>query len=149
MLLTSPLANERRRLVCDIVSAATPGLRRRAASSVAFVTPANPFNGVPGSMQFFPFSDFLVHDMGSLGDGIAVATTRLSRRGREPSGQDQLADDRAALEQPMRLGSLRECEAPRYLQPQLPRLQPTEQIAGAPYALGVRRQHVPEIAAGQ
>ena len=35
-------------------------------------------------MTFFPFSDFLVHDMGSLGDGIgatgdSVATTRLMR----------------------------------------------------------------------
>ena len=35
-------------------------------------------------MTFFPFSDFLVHDMGSLGDGIGstgdtVATTRQMR----------------------------------------------------------------------
>jgi CxxC motif-containing protein (DUF1111 family) len=35
-----------------------------------FVTPSTPFNGVPGNMAFFPFSDFLVHDMGALGDGI-------------------------------------------------------------------------------
>jgi hypothetical protein len=53
-------------------------------TSGAFTTPANPFNGVPGSMQFFPFSDFLVHDMGSLGDGIgetgdSLATTRQMR----------------------------------------------------------------------
>ena len=49
-----------------------------------FVTPPTPFNGVPGNMAFFPFSDFLVHDMGSLGDGIGntgdtVATTRQMR----------------------------------------------------------------------
>ena len=50
----------------------------------ALVTPSNPFNGVPGNMSFFPFSDFLVHDMGSLGDGIGntadtVAKTRQMR----------------------------------------------------------------------
>ena len=49
-----------------------------------FVTPSAPFNGVPGSTAFFPFSDFLVHDMGSLGDGIGntgdtVAVTRQMR----------------------------------------------------------------------
>jgi CxxC motif-containing protein (DUF1111 family) len=53
-------------------------------SAVPFVTPAHPFNGVPGNTVFFPFSDFLVHDMGSLGDGIgatgdSLATTRLMR----------------------------------------------------------------------
>jgi CxxC motif-containing protein (DUF1111 family) len=51
---------------------------------VPFVTPSVPFNGVPGNMTFFPFSDFLVHDMGSLGDGIGntgdtVAKTRQMR----------------------------------------------------------------------
>jgi CxxC motif-containing protein (DUF1111 family) len=51
---------------------------------VPFVTPSAPFNGVPGNMTFFPFSDFLVHDMGSLGDGIGntgdtVAKTRQMR----------------------------------------------------------------------
>ncbi|HEX7841119.1 MAG TPA: di-heme oxidoredictase family protein [Kofleriaceae bacterium] len=50
----------------------------------ALTTPSNPFNGVPGNMSFFPFSDFLVHDMGSLGDGIgntgdSVAQTRQMR----------------------------------------------------------------------
>lgn len=49
-----------------------------------FTTPSAPFNGVPGGMDFFPFSDFLVHDMGSLGDGIgntgdSVAVTRQMR----------------------------------------------------------------------
>jgi CxxC motif-containing protein (DUF1111 family) len=52
--------------------------------AVPFVTPSNPFNGVPGNFVFFPFSDFLVHDMGSLGDGIGntgdtVAVTRQMR----------------------------------------------------------------------
>ena len=49
-----------------------------------FVTPSAPYNGVPGNFVFFPFSDFLVHDMGSLGDGIgntgdSVAKTRMMR----------------------------------------------------------------------
>jgi CxxC motif-containing protein (DUF1111 family) len=53
-------------------------------TSTAFVTPATPFNGVPGNFSFYPFSDFLVHDMGSLGDligntGDSVKQTRLMR----------------------------------------------------------------------
>jgi CxxC motif-containing protein (DUF1111 family) len=53
-------------------------------SPLPFVTPSNPFNGVPGNFVFFPFSDFAVHDMGSLGDGIGntgdtVAVTRQMR----------------------------------------------------------------------
>lgn len=53
-------------------------------TALPFVTPAQPFNGVPGNMTFFPFSDFLVHDMGSLGDrigntGDSLATTRQMR----------------------------------------------------------------------
>jgi CxxC motif-containing protein (DUF1111 family) len=49
-----------------------------------YVTPANPANGVPGNFTFRPRSDFLLHDMGSLGDligndGDSVATTRLMR----------------------------------------------------------------------
>lgn len=53
-------------------------------SVLPFVTPNTPFNGVPGGMTFFPFSDFLVHDMGTLGDGIgntgdSVAKTRQMR----------------------------------------------------------------------
>jgi CxxC motif-containing protein (DUF1111 family) len=38
----------------------------------AFETPANPPTGVPGNFTFHPFSDFLVHDMGTLGDNIGV-----------------------------------------------------------------------------
>ena len=53
-------------------------------SPVPFVTPSRPFNGVPGNFVSFPFSDFAVHDMGSLGDGIGntgdtVAATRRMR----------------------------------------------------------------------
>ena len=53
-------------------------------SAAPFVTPARPFNGVPGNFTFFPFSDFALHDMGSLGDGIGntgdpAATTRQMR----------------------------------------------------------------------
>ncbi|HEX2689678.1 MAG TPA: di-heme oxidoredictase family protein [Kofleriaceae bacterium] len=49
-----------------------------------FKTPATTPNGVPGNFTFFPFSDFLVHDMGSLGDligndGDPVHRTRLMR----------------------------------------------------------------------
>jgi CxxC motif-containing protein (DUF1111 family) len=49
-----------------------------------FITPAAPANGVPGNFAFNPFSDFLVHDMGSLGDlignyGDTVAETRRMR----------------------------------------------------------------------
>ena len=49
-----------------------------------FTTPRNPTNGVPGNFAFKPFSDFLVHDMGSLGDqignaGDSQATTRRMR----------------------------------------------------------------------
>jgi CxxC motif-containing protein (DUF1111 family) len=49
-----------------------------------FTTPSSPANGVPGGFSFKPFSDFLLHDMGSLGDrignaGDSVATTRLMR----------------------------------------------------------------------
>ena len=49
-----------------------------------FITPLRPHNGVPGLFPFRPFSDFLAHDMGALGDGIGqagdpVAQTRLMR----------------------------------------------------------------------
>jgi CxxC motif-containing protein (DUF1111 family) len=50
----------------------------------AFRTPSRPANGVPGNFAFRPFSDFLVHDMGSLGDNIgndgdSTARTRQMR----------------------------------------------------------------------
>jgi CxxC motif-containing protein (DUF1111 family) len=49
-----------------------------------YTTPAVPANGVPGNMQFFPGSDFALHDMGALGDligndGETVARTRMMR----------------------------------------------------------------------
>jgi len=49
-----------------------------------FRTPASPGNGVPGNFAFNPISDFLVHDMGALGDqignfGDSVAVTRRMR----------------------------------------------------------------------
>ncbi len=49
-----------------------------------FVTPASPPTGVPGNFSFQPFSDFLVHDMGTLGDqignaGDSLAVTRRMR----------------------------------------------------------------------
>jgi len=53
-------------------------------STATFHTPAAPGNGVPGNFAFQPFSDFLVHDMGSLGDQIGdfgdpVSVTRRMR----------------------------------------------------------------------
>ena len=50
----------------------------------AFVTPKQPTNKVPGNRKFFPFSDFLLHDMGTLGDqignaGDSLTTTRMMR----------------------------------------------------------------------
>jgi CxxC motif-containing protein (DUF1111 family) len=52
--------------------------------TTTFVTPRRPFNGVPGNFAFNPYSDFLVHDMGSLGDrigetGDSKPQTRLMR----------------------------------------------------------------------
>lgn len=50
-----------------------------------FITPSDPFNGVPGRFRFQPFSDFMLHDMGSLGDRLGNNTgdsefrTRLMR----------------------------------------------------------------------
>jgi CxxC motif-containing protein (DUF1111 family) len=40
--------------------------------TAGFTTPPAPANGVPGNMRFFPYSDFLLHNMGTLGDGIGV-----------------------------------------------------------------------------
>lgn len=36
----------------------------------AFTTPEHPFNGVPGNYEFHPYSDYLLHDIGELGDHI-------------------------------------------------------------------------------
>ena len=52
--------------------------------TTTFHTPSPSPNGVPGNFSFNPYSDFLVHDMGSLGDmignpGDSVATTRQMR----------------------------------------------------------------------
>jgi CxxC motif-containing protein (DUF1111 family) len=52
--------------------------------TTTFRTPNPAPNGVPGNFAFNPFSDFLVHDMGALGDGIgddgdSVAVTRRMR----------------------------------------------------------------------
>jgi CxxC motif-containing protein (DUF1111 family) len=64
------------------------------ATAATFKTPASPagiraadgvLRRVPGNLPFHPFSDFAVHDMGSLGDNIGLnagdspATTRLMR----------------------------------------------------------------------
>jgi CxxC motif-containing protein (DUF1111 family) len=53
-------------------------------TTTTFVTPNPAPNGVPGGFSFNPFSDFLVHDMGALGDrigndGDSVAVTRRMR----------------------------------------------------------------------
>jgi CxxC motif-containing protein (DUF1111 family) len=53
-------------------------------TTTTFRTPNPAPNGVPGGFAFNPFSDFLAHDMGTLGDGIGndgdtVAVTRRMR----------------------------------------------------------------------
>ncbi len=53
-------------------------------TATTFVTPAAPPTRVPGNFAFQPFSDFLVHDMGALGDqigndGDSLAVTRRMR----------------------------------------------------------------------
>jgi len=52
--------------------------------TATFRTPGTPPNGVPANFTFRPFSDFLVHDMGALGDqignaGDSLAVTRRMR----------------------------------------------------------------------
>jgi CxxC motif-containing protein (DUF1111 family) len=52
--------------------------------TTTFHTPNPSPNGVPGNFAFNPYSDFLVHDMGTLGDqigddGDTVARTRQMR----------------------------------------------------------------------
>lgn len=54
---------------CHVDSSVSTGA---LATAAAFRTPATTNNGVPGNMAFHPFSDFLVHDMGTLGDQIGV-----------------------------------------------------------------------------
>lgn len=55
--------------------------------STTFVTPNPSPNGVPGGFRFRPFSDFLVHDMGSLGDVIGNPgdSVEVARRMRTPA----------------------------------------------------------------
>lgn len=53
-------------------------------TNATFRTPAVTGNGVPGNFAFRPFSDFLLHDMGSLGDqigddGDSLTRTRMMR----------------------------------------------------------------------
>jgi CxxC motif-containing protein (DUF1111 family) len=54
---------------CHVDSSASTGALSAASN---FVTPATPPNGVPGQFTFHPYSDFLVHDMGALGDNIGL-----------------------------------------------------------------------------
>jgi CxxC motif-containing protein (DUF1111 family) len=74
----------------DPIAVTTGGLLFRAVGcagchvTTVFVTPSRPYNRVPGNYPFQPFSDFLAHDMGSLGDNIgstgdSEAKTRLMR----------------------------------------------------------------------
>jgi CxxC motif-containing protein (DUF1111 family) len=42
------------------------------ATAANFRTPGSTPNGTPGNFSFHPYSDFLVHDMGSLGDNIGL-----------------------------------------------------------------------------
>src|SRR5262249_31671708 len=63
-------------------SAALAGTSCHSDDADIFVSTST--GGVPAGIRFHPYSDFLVHDMGSLGDGIgnagdSVATTRLMR----------------------------------------------------------------------
>jgi CxxC motif-containing protein (DUF1111 family) len=66
---------------CHVDNTVSTGALQAAST---FRTPAAPGNGVPGNTQFHPFSDFLTHDMGALGDqigndGDSPATTRRMR----------------------------------------------------------------------
>jgi CxxC motif-containing protein (DUF1111 family) len=54
---------------CHVDAAVSTGALAAAAS---FRTPATTNNGVPGNFAFHPFSDFLTHDMGTLGDQIGL-----------------------------------------------------------------------------
>jgi CxxC motif-containing protein (DUF1111 family) len=66
---------------CHVDSTVSTGAFQTAST---FRTPAAPATRVPGNTAFHPFSDFLVHDMGTLGDqignqGDSLAATRLMR----------------------------------------------------------------------
>ena len=54
---------------CHVDSSVSTGA---LATASAFRTPATTNNGVPGNTAFHPFSDFLIHDMGTLGDQIGL-----------------------------------------------------------------------------
>ncbi|MEP6652585.1 MAG: di-heme oxidoredictase family protein [Myxococcales bacterium] len=62
-----------------------------------FHTPAQPVNGVPGNFAFNPYSDFLLHDMGSLGDRIGSAPPDDPAQG----GGDTIADTRRMRTAPL------------------------------------------------
>jgi CxxC motif-containing protein (DUF1111 family) len=64
---------------CHVDNSVSPGALATAAT---FRTPSSPPTRVPGNFTFHPFSDFLVHDMGSLGDNIGNAgdSTAVTRR---------------------------------------------------------------------
>ena len=65
---------------CHVDNTVSPGALATAAT---FRTPSSPPTGVPGGFAFHPFSDFLAHDMGTLGDNIgnnAGDSTTAARR---------------------------------------------------------------------
>jgi len=65
---------------CHVDSSVSTGALATAAN---FSTPSTPPNGVPGNTVFHPYSDFLAHDMGALGDNIGLNdgdSTTVARR---------------------------------------------------------------------
>jgi CxxC motif-containing protein (DUF1111 family) len=54
---------------CHVDSSVTTG---GLATAGTFRTPATTNNGAPGNLVFHPYSDFLIHDMGALGDQIGL-----------------------------------------------------------------------------
>jgi CxxC motif-containing protein (DUF1111 family) len=54
---------------CHVDSSVSSGA---LATAAAYQTPNAPPNGVPGNFAFHPYSDFLAHDMGNLGDNIGL-----------------------------------------------------------------------------
>ena len=78
--ITAGSAQDRGRTLFNSASLACSGCHRSDAD--IFVSTSA--GGVPSGIRFAPFSDFLVHDMGTLGDGIgndgdSVAVTRRMR----------------------------------------------------------------------